>query len=79
MFMELALNVWTVFLQVIYVHVYSLAFCRGEVAFCSLECRQQQMNLDEQREKCSPTSMKDTPSPTDDTEQSGNGGTATAA
>ncbi|CAL9059574.1 unnamed protein product, partial [Musa banksii] len=34
------------FFFVLYVHVYSLAFCRGEVAFCSLECRQQQMNLD---------------------------------
>ncbi|RRT56982.1 hypothetical protein B296_00019030 [Ensete ventricosum] len=52
---------------------------RGEVAFCSLECRQQQMNLDEQREKCSPTSTKDTPSPTNGSEQSDNGGTATSA
>jgi hypothetical protein len=25
--------------------------CRGEVAFCSQECRQQQMNLDELMEK----------------------------
>ncbi|KAK4722377.1 hypothetical protein R3W88_012610 [Solanum pinnatisectum] len=26
---------------------------RGDSAFCSLECRQQQMNLDEKKEKCS--------------------------
>ncbi|CAL9045890.1 unnamed protein product [Musa acuminata subsp. burmannicoides] len=25
---------------------------RGEIAFCSLECRQLQMNLDEEKEKC---------------------------
>ncbi|MQM22322.1 hypothetical protein Taro_055373 [Colocasia esculenta] len=34
---------------------------RGEVAFCSLECRQQQMNLDERKEKCSLMSMKKEP------------------
>lgn len=33
-------------------------FFRGENAFCSLECRQQQMNQDERKEKCSLTSMK---------------------
>ncbi|KAM2022257.1 hypothetical protein ACFX16_044181 [Malus domestica] len=26
---------------------------RGDTAFCSLECRQQQMNLDERKDKCS--------------------------
>ncbi|CAN4122245.1 unnamed protein product [Withania somnifera] len=26
---------------------------RGDSAFCSLECRQQQMNLDEKKDKCS--------------------------
>ncbi|CAN4116323.1 unnamed protein product [Withania somnifera] len=26
---------------------------RGDSAFCSLECRQQQMNIDEKKEKCS--------------------------
>ncbi|XP_074568786.1 FCS-Like Zinc finger 7-like [Curcuma longa] len=25
---------------------------RGEIAFCSLECRQQHINLDEQKERC---------------------------
>ncbi|KAI5355496.1 hypothetical protein PRUPE_1G512200 [Prunus persica] len=28
---------------------------RGDTAFCSLECRQQQMNLDERNDKCSST------------------------
>lgn len=31
---------------------------RGESAFCSAECRQQQMNLDEAKEKCSMVSKK---------------------
>ncbi|XP_008809319.2 FCS-Like Zinc finger 5 [Phoenix dactylifera] len=56
---------------------------RGDIAFCSLECRQQQMNLDERKEKCSLTSMKDAPPPTTTTtttsEQSGNGETIAAA
>ena len=26
-------------------------YCRGDSAFCSLECRQQQMNEDERKEK----------------------------
>lgn len=32
--------------------------CRGDTAFCSLECRQQQMNQDEKKEKCSIASKK---------------------
>ncbi|KAG8493943.1 hypothetical protein CXB51_011287 [Gossypium anomalum] len=31
---------------------------RGDSAFCSLECRQQQMNHDEKKEKCSIASKK---------------------
>ncbi|XP_022753071.1 uncharacterized protein LOC111301564 [Durio zibethinus] len=31
---------------------------RGDSAFCSLECRQQQMNQDEKKEKCSIASKK---------------------
>ncbi|XP_041015880.1 FCS-Like Zinc finger 5-like [Juglans microcarpa x Juglans regia] len=31
---------------------------RGDTAFCSLECRQQQMNQDERSEKCSLASKK---------------------
>ncbi|XVF36760.1 hypothetical protein REPUB_Repub19eG0086100 [Reevesia pubescens] len=31
---------------------------RGDTAFCSLECRQQQMNQDERKEKCSTASKK---------------------
>ncbi|KAL4278693.1 hypothetical protein GQ457_03G033060 [Hibiscus cannabinus] len=31
---------------------------RGDSAFCSLECRQQQMNQDEKKEKCSVASKK---------------------
>ncbi|XP_010905906.1 FCS-Like Zinc finger 5 [Elaeis guineensis] len=54
---------------------------RGDIAFCSLECRQQQMNLDERKEKCSLTSIKDSPPPTttSSSEQSGNGETIAAA
>ncbi|WOL08684.1 hypothetical protein Cni_G17437 [Canna indica] len=37
---------------------------RGEIAFCSLECRQQQMNFDEQKEKSSLNLMKNTSSVT---------------
>ncbi|PIA48071.1 hypothetical protein AQUCO_01400574v1 [Aquilegia coerulea] len=32
---------------------------RGDTAFCSLECRQQQMNQDERKEKCSFLSKKE--------------------
>ncbi|KAJ9146407.1 hypothetical protein P3X46_028677 [Hevea brasiliensis] len=32
---------------------------RGDSAFCSLECRQQQMNQDERKEKCSLASKKE--------------------
>ncbi|KAJ8771621.1 hypothetical protein K2173_026798 [Erythroxylum novogranatense] len=32
---------------------------RGDSAFCSLECRQQQMNQDERKEKCSRASNKE--------------------
>ncbi|KAM0936334.1 putative Zf-FLZ domain-containing protein [Dioscorea sansibarensis] len=53
---------------------------RGEMAFCSLECRQQQMNYDERKEKCSLSSMKnDTPSVTTGTDSSGSGETVAAA
>ncbi|XP_072952718.1 FCS-Like Zinc finger 5-like [Typha angustifolia] len=52
---------------------------RGEIAFCSLECRQQQMNLDERKEKCSLTSMKDSPPANGSSEQSSNGETVAAA
>lgn len=37
---------------------------RGDSAFCSLECRQQQMNQDERKEKCSLASKKEAPSST---------------
>jgi hypothetical protein len=33
---------------------------RGEIAFCSMECRQQQINQDELREKCALKSMSQT-------------------
>jgi hypothetical protein len=32
--------------------------CRGDSAFCSLECRQQQMNQDERKDKCCVVSSK---------------------
>ncbi|EEF48466.1 FCS-Like Zinc finger 5 [Ricinus communis] len=37
---------------------------RGDSAFCSLECRQQQMNQDERKEKCSLASKKEVTSST---------------
>ncbi|KAJ8471693.1 hypothetical protein OPV22_026036 [Ensete ventricosum] len=52
---------------------------RGNIAFCSLECRQQQMNLDEQKEKCSLTSTKDTPSAASGSKPSDSDGTVAAA
>lgn len=54
---------------------------RGEIAFCSLECRQNHiMNLDELKEKCSLTSLKtDAPQATAGSEASTNGETAAAA
>ncbi|KAJ3700520.1 hypothetical protein LUZ61_004225 [Rhynchospora tenuis] len=48
---------------------------RGEVAFCSLECRQQQMNLDERKDKCALTSGPAQAA----SEQSTNGETVAAA
>ncbi|WOL19409.1 hypothetical protein Cni_G28207 [Canna indica] len=51
---------------------------RGD-AFCSLECRQQHMNQDERKDKCSLASIKDTASATTDSEQPGNGETVAAA
>ena len=35
-----------------------IVFCRGDSAFCSLECRQQQINQDERKDKCSITAAK---------------------
>ncbi|OAY72391.1 hypothetical protein ACMD2_03913 [Ananas comosus] len=52
---------------------------RGDIAFCSLECRQQQINQDERKEKCSLTSMKEAPPSTNGSEQSSNGETVAAA
>ncbi|KAJ4761533.1 hypothetical protein LUZ62_026579 [Rhynchospora pubera] len=48
---------------------------RGEVAFCSLECRQQQMNLDDRKDKCALTSGSAQAA----SEQSKNGETVAAA
>ncbi|XP_077224946.1 FCS-Like Zinc finger 6-like [Tasmannia lanceolata] len=52
---------------------------RGDTAFCSLECRQQQMNQDERKEKCSSASMKNEAPPTTKSEASSNGETMAAA
>ncbi|XP_031491425.1 FCS-Like Zinc finger 6-like [Nymphaea colorata] len=51
---------------------------RGDTAYCSLECRQQQMNIDEKKEKCSMTSMKKEAVPAG-SEPSGKGETVAAA
>ncbi|XP_043726196.1 FCS-Like Zinc finger 5-like [Telopea speciosissima] len=39
--------------------VHDIYMYRGDSAFCSLECRQQQINLDERKEKCALASKKD--------------------
>ncbi|XP_039123013.1 FCS-Like Zinc finger 6-like [Dioscorea cayenensis subsp. rotundata] len=53
---------------------------RGEMAFCSLECRQQRMNYNERKEKCSLSSMKkDTPSVSTGNDSSSSGETVAAA
>nr|XP_010926265.1 FCS-Like Zinc finger 5 [Elaeis guineensis] len=53
---------------------------RVEIGFCSLECRQHQMNIDDQKEKCSLTSPKThAPQATGGSEMSSNGGTVAAA
>ncbi|PKA60487.1 hypothetical protein AXF42_Ash017893 [Apostasia shenzhenica] len=46
---------------------------RGEIAFCSSECRERRMNQDERKEKCSSLSSKK------DSDASGTGGTVAAA
>ncbi|KAM7514600.1 hypothetical protein LguiA_004183 [Lonicera macranthoides] len=50
---------------------------RGDSAFCSLECRQQQIIQDEKKEKCSLASKKEVNHSTSDA--SSNGETATVA
>ncbi|CAL9181606.1 unnamed protein product [Musa hybrid cultivar] len=52
---------------------------RGDIAFCSLECRQQHINLEERKEKCSLTSIKDAVPAANGSENAGNGETVAAA
>ncbi|XP_068643341.1 FCS-Like Zinc finger 7-like [Aristolochia californica] len=52
---------------------------RGDTAFCSLECRQQQMNQDERKEKCSLSSVKKDASQSEGSEASKKGETIAAA
>ncbi|XP_042397508.1 FCS-Like Zinc finger 7-like [Zingiber officinale] len=52
---------------------------RGDIAFCSLECRQQHINQVEKRDKCLVTYTKDTPQPPSGSGDSDNCGTAAAA
>ncbi|KAK9096749.1 hypothetical protein Sjap_022246 [Stephania japonica] len=55
---------------------------KGDAAFCSLDCRQQQMNLDELKEKCSLTSNLEAPTTTSatvETEDSTTSGTVVTA
>ncbi|KAJ8459183.1 hypothetical protein OPV22_032109 [Ensete ventricosum] len=52
---------------------------RGDIAFCSHECRQQQMKQDERKAKCSLTSIKDAATATNGSEQAGKGETVAAA
>ncbi|KAL6635140.1 hypothetical protein ACP70R_027811 [Stipagrostis hirtigluma subsp. patula] len=53
---------------------------RGEVAFCSQECREQQIEYDERMEKsCSLTSIKDAAPGASGSDQSGSGGETVAA
>ncbi|KAF9682550.1 hypothetical protein SADUNF_Sadunf05G0120600 [Salix dunnii] len=51
---------------------------RGDGAFCSLECRQQQISFDERKQKCSLASKKESVSSTTATDVSGNGETVAA-
>jgi len=56
--------------------------CRGEVAFCSQECREKQIEYDERMEQtCSLTSIKEAPSVAgaSGSDQSGSGGETVAA
>ena len=58
------------------------ATCRGEVAFCSQECREKQIEYDERMEQtCSLTSIKEAPSVSgaSGSDQSGSGGETVAA
>ncbi|KAK1290901.1 hypothetical protein QJS10_CPB18g01232 [Acorus calamus] len=52
---------------------------RGDTAFCSLECRQKQMNFDERKEKCSLTSIKKETTPATATGSEASSSTETAA
>ncbi|XP_010261230.1 PREDICTED: uncharacterized protein LOC104600098 [Nelumbo nucifera] len=52
---------------------------RGDSAFCSLECRQQQMNQDERKEKCSLLSKKDASATKSGSEALSKGETVAAA
>ncbi|KAK9166628.1 hypothetical protein Scep_001819 [Stephania cephalantha] len=55
---------------------------KGDTAFCSLDCRRQQMNLDELKEKCSLASNLEAPtiaSATVETEDSNTSGTVVTA
>ncbi|KAG6486239.1 FCS-Like Zinc finger 5-like [Zingiber officinale] len=53
---------------------------RGDIAFCSSECRQQQISKDEQKEKCSLISMNNSPSLASNcSNQSDSGGTIPSA
>jgi hypothetical protein len=38
---------------------YRLVLCRGEAAFCSLECRERHITQEEWKDKCAVTSIKD--------------------
>lgn len=59
------------------------AACRGEVAFCSHECREKQIEYDERMEQtCSLTSIKEalpSVSGASGSDQSGSGGETVAA
>ncbi|KAF8405984.1 hypothetical protein HHK36_008064 [Tetracentron sinense] len=52
---------------------------RGDTAYCSLECRQQQMNRDERKEKCSLASKKESAAATAGSEGPTKGETVAAA
>ncbi|KAK4434176.1 FCS-Like Zinc finger 5 [Sesamum alatum] len=51
---------------------------RGDSAFCSLECREQQMTQDERKEKCSWATKKDAASAAAGSQVSAAGGTVAA-
>ena len=57
----------------------TIEFCRGDSAFCSLECRQQQMNQDERKDKFFVASKKQVVAPPSGSQATTKGETVAAS